>query len=442
MSILPQKQDMLPALPHHRNLRPIWALGLLAALAAALLMPRVPAFDYRYSKGHAWLYDDLVAPFDFMLADAPTDAQKESVVPYYTMDASVAQQQKLELAQIIQQQAKVSRQDAEYDDFNANIGSYRAVAAALLDEVFRRGIAKEKPTRPDAVLVNAVLAQVPAQSVLTLESASEFLTDTLPYSNLRQPELLLPMLEQVLAINVFYSDSLSLLYGNGQDAPVGVIKKGTVLVKNGDRLDAETVARLDALRRASHSSDKWSIWAGYALFSLVAFASLWGWLFFYAPEVFTDKRQMAFIAGLVLVTLALVLACHHAGHAVPLLLPLYLLPLMLKTRYNLKTAIVIWSVPMLLVGFALNWGMLWVSIQVAGAGVGLLLNDQVANWRDRVLALIAIFGTQALVWAAAVLADKAADGMRHSDVLVFLGIAAILSMSRSVLVRFFQNDPR
>jgi cyclic-di-AMP phosphodiesterase PgpH len=436
---LPLKQETVLIPRPRRPYLSIVGLGLVAALAAAVLMPRVKVFDYRYTEGRTWLYDDVVAPFDFMLTDDNSESALAKAIPYYTMDVSVAHQQKLQLAQIIQQQHKVSGQDAEYDDFNTNVGSYRSVATALLDEVFRRGIAKEKPTHRDAVLFNAASMQVPASTMLSLEEASEFLTDTLPYSNLRQPELLLPMLEKVLEINVFYSDSLTMLYGNGQSTPVNVVKKGTTIIQNGDRVDAISIAKLDALRRAYRESDQWLPRLGYALFAIVAFASLWGWLFFYAPEVFADKRQIGFIAGLILVTLALILACHYAGHAVPLLLPIYLLPLMLQARYSLKTAIVVWSVPVLLAGFALDWGMLWVSIQVAGAGVGLLLNDQVENWRDRILALVAIFAVQALVWVAALLANKADGGMHHTDVLVFLAIAALLSISRSVLVRFFRG---
>jgi cyclic-di-AMP phosphodiesterase PgpH len=442
--MLPEKIDITPVPAGLPSKSPVWWLAVLAALVCAMLMPRSSAFEYRFEPGRTWLYEDLVAPFNFLVAENRENTSPDAINPCYWLDPGVVHQQKQELSHIIQQQAKVSKQDAEFDDFNANLGAYRTVAMGLLDAVFRQGIIEKKPDQPNAiVLIPQSATRVSVLQTLTPAEAAEFLTDSLPYSPVRQPELLLPMMEKVLVPNVFYSDSLTLLYGHDSvEGGAGVVEKGAVLIKKGDRVDELAFARLTALKRAYDKDRSWQVRIGYALFSLIAFLSLFGWMFFFQPKRFANQKEMALVAVLVVAVVGLVLLTHWAGPAVPLLLPLYLLPLILLTHFNHKTALVIWSVPIMLTGFALSWGMLWVSIQAAGAGIGLLLNYRVNSWRDRILALLVIFAVQGLVWWSAVLAETAPIAMRNTDILVFLAIAAMLSISRSLLIRFFNAARR
>ena len=194
--------------------------------------------------------------------------------------------------------------------------------------------------------------------------------------------------------------------------------------------------QLDSLSRSYQNGDAWKEILGYLLFCCVAFMSLLGWLLLYQPEILIGWKNLAQLLAIIVGILVLISVCHYLGNAVPLLLPIYLIPLIMRPKFSLKSSIVIWSVPVILTGFALSWGMLWVSIQVAGAGVGLLLNDRVASWSDRTIALVIIFSVQTLVWFASLLADKVPLTMQTTDSVVFLAIAALLSISRSVLVRF------
>ena len=437
--MLPEKQKIVPIPLYPAKGNAIWWLAVAAALVSALLLPRHSDFEYRYALDRVWLYNDLSAPFDFLMAEKPENRQENAITPYYLLDPSVVHQQKLQLSSIFQNQKKVSKQDAEFDDFNANFGTYKAFATTLLDGVYRRGIIEEKPDNPAAIVVIGQSSlQIAAQSTLTVAEAMEVLTDSLPFSTLRQPELLLPMLEKVLVPNVFYSDSLTALLGNSNDSIVGVVKKGTLIVQKGERVDESILIQLDSLQRAYGNSNEWGIRAGYALFALIAFGSLFTWFYFFEAQLFAQHKQLTLIVLLILALIGLVLVCHYAGPAVPLLLPFYLLPLILQSQYSLNASVIIWSLPVMLVGFALDWGMLWVCIQAAGAGVSLILNHWVGSWRDRILALFVIFSVQSLVWYAALLAGKAPETMQNSDILVFLALAAILSISRAVLMRFFK----
>jgi hypothetical protein len=254
--------------------------------------------------------------------------------------------------------------------------------------------------------------------------------------------LLLPLIEKVLTPNIFYSDSLTSLHLGGRlagQAGTGIaVKAGELIIRKGEQITPEKAAVLHALSALLQDTNTWKVDAGYLIFCILGMFSLLGWLRFYRPAAFYNKDRLLLALVIVPTVLLLILGCYSLGAAVPLMLPLYLMPLMLRPLFGLRSSIVIWSVPVILTGFALDWGMLWVSVQIAGAGLGLMQNGRVESWTDRVKALGYIFGAQTLVWLAFVLAEKAPDTIWTTDTVVFLAIAAILSIAQSVLVRFFQ----
>jgi cyclic-di-AMP phosphodiesterase PgpH len=434
--MLPVKQDVFPV-PFLKRNSFFGVMGLVASMLAAFILPRTTAFEYRYTVGRTWCYEDLTAPFDFLLTDVAPTNDNIVTTPYYLMDQNIVREKKVMLGNLIQNQVKLSKQDSEYEDMIANVGAYRALGMQMLDAIYRKGIIEKKPKNSNAIaFVSHTNTQVPVNSFLSMSEAVDMATDSLPFSALRQPELLLPMIEKTLAPNVFFSDSLTALLGNGSKPSLGLIPKGTLIIKKGERIDESVMLQLDSLSRSYQSGDGWKVILGYFLFCCIAFMSLLGWLFLYQPEILIGWKTLAQLLTVIIGILTLITGCHYFGNAVPLLLPIYLIPLIMRPKFSLKSSIVIWSIPVILTGFALTWGMLWVSIQVAGAGVGLLLNDRVASWKDRTIALVVIFSVQTLVWFASLLADKVPVTMQTTDSVVFLAIAALLSISRSVLVRF------
>jgi cyclic-di-AMP phosphodiesterase PgpH len=439
--MLPVKQDDAPV-PFLKVNSFFWTMGLFSSMLAAFILPRTTAFEYRYTVGRTWNYEDLIAPFDFLVSDGLQDIDIKTTTPYYVMDQNVVREKKAMLGNLIQNQIKLSKQDTEYEDMIANVGAYRALGMSMLDAIYRRGIIEKKPKNNDAIVfVSHNNNQIPVRNILSMSEAVEMATDSLPFSALRQPELLLPMIEKSLSPNVFFSDSLTALLGNESKPSIGLTKKGTLIIKKGGRVDESVVLQLDSLSRSYQSGDEWKVILGYFLFCCIAFMSLVGWLLLYQPEILIGWKNLTQLLVIIICILSLISVCYYFGNAVPLLLPIYLIPLIMRPKFTLKSSIVIWSVPVILTGFALSWGMLWVSIQVAGAGVGLLINDRVESWKDRTMALVIIFSIQTLVWFASLLADKVPVTMQTTDSVVFLAIAALLSISRSVLVRFinFRN---
>ena len=65
-------------------------------LILVFMMPKSPQFNYDYRKGSPWMYETLIAQFDFPILKTETQllAEREragsNVIPYYKLDAKIA----------------------------------------------------------------------------------------------------------------------------------------------------------------------------------------------------------------------------------------------------------------------------------------------------------------------------------------------------------------
>ena len=64
------------------------------------------------------------------------------------------------------------------------------------------------------ILLLMFLKAIPLKNIhleisLTVAAAKNFISDTLPYTPLANPEFLLPVLDSCIVANIFYSDSLT-----------------------------------------------------------------------------------------------------------------------------------------------------------------------------------------------------------------------------------------
>ncbi|MBR4093799.1 MAG: hypothetical protein IKK23_00135, partial [Bacteroidales bacterium] len=80
-------------------------IGLFVAFVIMLLCyPNEGKFKYDYHKGRPWLYETLTAPIDFPVLKTPAELMAErdeaasKVIPYYTYDSGILNEQLHELS--------------------------------------------------------------------------------------------------------------------------------------------------------------------------------------------------------------------------------------------------------------------------------------------------------------------------------------------------------
>lgn len=432
-----------------------WLLTIVSALLATFLLPQQAPFAYRYAVGLPWSYRTLTAPFDFEVL-YPEEQRKNDLDkvasehgPYLLANPASPRDGKQKLAELLTEQTRVSRHDPQFADLVANPGAYEAYGARLLDDIYARGIVapetevflREQAGRYVYVVEGNDIRQTKLADLLTLEKARDVLSDSLPYSQLRQPEMLLPLLEKTLYPNLTFSDSLTRAALRQKRASVLstgiVVRKGEVIVSHNDLITPEAAQKLDSLARRYEQPGGWQKLAAYFILSLLLFGAFFMALWQRAPEVFDFKEKLWLLPALSLSAVLLVNLTQQFAAAAPLMLPLAGLPLVLS-RYPRPVGLALWVVVILLTGFALDWGIAWIMIQTAGLLVVLLL-PAAKNWQGALITSLVLSITGGLAWLAACWAGRLPQPLQSPDVLLFLLLAAALT-SVSVWVKWGRTD--
>ena len=81
-----------------KNIKIYIAFGCLA-VAMIFLYPREGKFQYKYQKGHPWMYETLIAPIDFPLLKSRDEMLEEKelkaqeLIDYYNFDEELSKVQ-------------------------------------------------------------------------------------------------------------------------------------------------------------------------------------------------------------------------------------------------------------------------------------------------------------------------------------------------------------
>jgi cyclic-di-AMP phosphodiesterase PgpH len=442
--------DQAPEQPEQRIGAAWWWSVVLGAVVAAVLLPDANPFPYRYAEGANWTYNDYRSPVDIYIPipDSVQHDVSSSGPLYFVADATLVRNQQQLLSSLVQEQAKVSKNDTQFEDLVAQTAAYSAYGQHLLSLVFEQGVVNEADwglaqQAPRVALWSEQGSNtVSAAALFTPATALDLMTDSLPYSPLRAPELLLPILERVVVPNLRRADSVQLAISGQRNGRTIRLQKGELLVKRGQEVNDITRLKLDAVAAYLPQPVWWEQLIGNFIFALLVLGALAAGLRWGAVGNGSVVVTPFFALMVVLGILALVQVTLMGGSSVPLILPFYLLPLLLERRLGRWAGVFVWAASMLLIAFGIEWGLAWWLIQLSGVLTVLVLNQQINTWAQRIRALMIVFVVQALMWWALSLTGHLKGTLTHSDTLLFLAIAATFSLARSVLVRFFQPDLR
>ncbi|TNE52411.1 MAG: hypothetical protein EP344_15810 [Bacteroidetes bacterium] len=436
------KQVPSGCLHRTRFIWPTWLsplpFALVAAVLTALVMPHPDPFPYHFEYGYPWNYQTLYAPFDFEVlypekqVKPQIDSIRASHAPYYILDPEVARRQKVQLHAFIQERLRVSRHDVQYEDLIHAPGKYEQFGQQILAVLYERGIAGQRLAQLQAedpgarlyLVRNNSERLIQAAAVATPESAWEFLIDTLPYSPVRQPEILLPVLEQLIEPNVFYNDSLTEAAIRKKIASVvstGItVRKGETIIQKGELITDEDYRKLDSLsKRLEPPKGVW-VYTGYILLAVLGF----GFYFFgvrqHDPSLWSNRKALVLGPALVLALLFLLRICNWIGPAVVFLVPVWGIPGLFLRLFRLNTGLLLGGLLILLSTISFEWSATWLAIQMTGVGTLLLLYSPGKKWTRLAVGSALTVLLQGITLGACILAEMVPAGLMTADSLLFL----------------------
>lgn len=374
----------LHALYKNQSLIYKYLLYVLVVGVIVYLFPKGGQFKYEFQKGKPWQHETLYAPFDFSVKKTPEEIKEEELlirarqIPYFFKDSSVAQNQKELLSQKI---SAYFQQQEGIDTITT-----RKWAQNFLDSVYQKGLLKKtlQLNVPDQIYLRykreAILTEV--SDFLTISQLPIFL-DSLYARSLKAPldGSLKDIVLSSLSPDIFYDKDLS---EKATDAALsnisttrGFIDKGKLIIAKGAVVAPDNYKVLSSLK-GEYESDLWTdtnyyiVLLGYLLLVALVMLMLFLFLAKYRPLIYRDNTQLTFILANVLLMVLLTTLVIQYNNAYVFVVPLCILPLILKTFFDARLGLFVHVLTVLVLGFVVPNSFEFIFLQIMAGIVTIL----------------------------------------------------------------------
>lgn len=413
-----------------------------------LFMPRSTKFNYSYSKGSPWMYETLVAEFDFPILKTASEIQQERnsetnrIIPYYKQDQNVG----LKAIQVLNSM-----------DFGSFVSMKPAVSSSL-SSIYQRGVADDtdyfggrQSGDYDWSLVyvqrDKRAVKKPVEEILSVSSAKLELMASL--SGVQAADSLCRELGvyELIVPDLILDRQMSELV-NSENTPEisptkGVVTAGTVIVSKGEIVTAEVEQILDSYRAEYDSSIGYSgnravMWCGNILLAFAIVLVLFFVIWFTSPHIFTQMNRYAYLLLIFTLTAFTASAVEMVSPKTLYLVPFPLFAYYLLAFFRKKLILPLYIVSLIpLLVFGHNGLELFVMHTVAGVVAIYIFDFFNRGWLQFVNALI-VFFTLSVVWFA----FRFIDGLGGSVdywVLLWLFFASMISVALYPVIYLFEK---
>ena len=389
----------------------LMVIGVIAFIS--FLFPNHVQFTYEFEKGQSWRYNDLNAPFDFAIRKPAKNIEQErqavldNFSPHYEVQFDREKESKRLFNEEFRSQLEQDDSANQFPDVARNPKKYQNYGLAFLDRLFKRGIVQLASSHSsegrDFVIVvqrGNLQEQRTLSNLLNEEAAKEQLSDSLPYSRLREPEFLFPILENVIQPNIVYSDSLSQQFKSRELANLstssGMVRKGELIIQRDGVITDEAYQKLVSLKEqyqveVSAQRSIYGVLFGYILLTSLIIGVYLMYLQLYAKEIYASFWKLLFVFLWIVVYSYLVYVVESVDVLSAYLIPFCIVPIVIKTFYDARLALFTHIVVVLIASFLSSLGYEFTFLHIL-AGIVVLLSDvDTRDWSRFFYSILYIF---------------------------------------------------
>ncbi len=362
-----------------------YILYLLTVACIVFFFPKGGKFKYEFQKGKPWQYENLYAPFDFSIlkSDEEIAAEKEQMAQaqlgYYQFDESI----KASVLSDFEAQF-----DSVFDDpiFRDNLTPLRLEGLDILEGIYSKGILDRSSgsieTRDIYMVQDNEATRIASSELIRIGELNNALRDDLRARNL---SALYPQYQRlffnVIQPNVAKDTILSKRALEDEFSKIsltrGNIDEGKLIIARGEVVEKESLNSLNSLK-AEYESTLWTeknyvyILIGYI--TLVALVVLMVFLFLkhYRPEIYKNNVKVAFILFNMLLMVLLTTMVLNLNDTYVFIIPLCILPLILKTFFDARLALFIHMLTVIILGFVVPNSFEFIFLQIIAGIVAIL----------------------------------------------------------------------
>jgi putative nucleotidyltransferase with HDIG domain len=357
-----------------------------------LLLPKQGTFKYEFQKGRPWAHQTLIAPFDFPVLkpkevlQAEKDSLMKNYIPYFTMKSGVKDSQ----LQLLEKNIDESFNVVEVDVDSQSVKQVKAYFTDLVGRFYDRGIIESHVKKYNFLgnedEINLIQGnrsrKVPASSVYTIKTAYHNLSDSLSAIAVTD-SLIMKLLGVVevgsfLEANVLYDEDYNKtkteeLLSNVSSTR-GAVLDGVRIISQGDMVNNDNFIILESLKQAYERNRMHGGWISTSIIGqMILIAALLTILVLYLQnfnrKIFWKKRNFSLILTTILVTVVMARVIFENESLNLYLLPICMLPIIIRTFLGARMAIMIHVITVLIIGFMAPNSFEYVFIQIIAGTV-------------------------------------------------------------------------
>jgi len=378
-------KNTLSTLSRNQSLLYKGFLFIAATFLILYLFPKAGQFKYDFQKGKPWQYENLYAPFSFTIKkDAVSLAsEKEQIVnnavPYFNMDMAIVTGVTKEFYRLL---------DEAYQNslFRVPKLSIQSKGAAIIDQIYKHGIVNELYSYdPDKLVYLKSSNEIDEVTFHQIVSFDNIESIVKAATSLETISPSIDLLEKILTIVIKPNVSLNTKLTqaaiddevNAMNPNKGIIEKSGRIIAKGELVDTDAYQILDSLK-AEYQSQVWTksnyLWllVGYGLLVMLVLLMLLLFLKKYRPEIYENNTKVTFIFFNVLLMVLLTTIVVKMDAKYVYVVPLCILPLILKAFFDPRLGLFVHVLTVLLLGFIVPNSFEYLFLQIIAGIVTIL----------------------------------------------------------------------
>lgn len=340
--------------------------------------PKGGKFKYEFQKGKPWQFENLYAPFDFSIQKTEDELAKEkqaiidNQTLYYRYDEKIVEN-------------VVSSLDVKFDSQWQNSGlkerqknRLKATANTILDIIYKNGILDPTEATPKGnsifLVVNNEARKISGFDFYRIGEVDQSIENVLDKQGLSAFsdefkslffDLITPnvTLDKELT-NKTLEDALSNL-----SYTRGTVDEGKLIIAKGEVVEEDNLKVLASLK-SEYESDLWTdsnsyyILVGYTVLVALVLLMLFLFLKKYRKEVYDNNTKVTFIFFNILLLVFVTTLVVNYNEALVFVVPLCILPLILKTFFDARLGLFVHVLTVLILGFVVPNSFEYIFLQI------------------------------------------------------------------------------
>lgn len=387
-------------------------LMVTSIILVIYMLPKGGQFKYQFQKGKPWQYENLYAPFNFTIKkdnktlDEERETIKRNAIPFFDLDPDIPLTALQEFSVLLD----LSYQDSAWATPKNKV---KQIGLNLVNKLYKSGVLGGSGDdylpeqlvnlRFDNQVRQTVYSRVVQREELAVLSQRE--TESTPDI----ADIFTQIIATVVKPNLTYNAALTeasvqeLLADINPN--IGVVEKGARIIAKGEVVEGEKYEKLNSLRDQfqsqvwSQSNYNWLVF-GYTMLVTLVFVMLFLFLRKYRPEIYDHNTKVSFIFINMLLMIFVTTLVIKLDAAYVYLIPLCILPIVLKSFFDARLGLFAHVLTLLLLGFVVPNSFEFMFLQIIAGIVTILTVSELSKRANLFISVGQITGIYVLGYLA------------------------------------------